>query len=94
MPLDPQPETMSIKDSSRSPTSEEGSTHSQTVSIDLQPETVAPHYPTVETVSPQYPTVETGAAQPSLTDIRAPPPSLLYFPPNYSYGCLEKKWSL
>lgn len=23
-----------------------------------------------------------------------PSPSLIYFPPNYSYGCLEKKWSL
>ena len=69
---------------SRSPTSEAGSAHYQPFSIDLQPETVTPHSPTVETRT----------AQPSLTDIRAPPPSLLYFPPNYSYGCLEKKWSL
>ena len=84
MPLDRQPETMLLKDSSRSPTSEAWSAHSQTISIDLRPETVAP----------QYPTVETEPSQPSPTDIRVPPPSLLYFPPNYSYGCLEKKWSL
>ena len=94
MPLYRQPEAMLLKDSSRSPTSEAGSAHSQTIAIDLKPETVAPQCSTVETVAPQYPTVETEPSQPSPTDIRVPPPSLLYFPPNYSYGCLEKKWSL
>ena len=77
------PETMSLNDSSRSLTSEAGSAHSQTISIDRKPETVAP----------QCSTVETEPYQPSPSDIR-PPPSLLYFPPNYSYGCLDKKWSL
>ena len=78
----------------------------QPLPVDIQPETMSPQYNfrstseagsthsqpfsidlPPETVAPQYPTVMTGPSQPYS-------PSLLYFPPNYSYGCLEKKWSL
>ena len=86
MPADCQYETMSPQDNSQSPTSEAGSAYSQTNSRDFQPETMAP----------KSSTEEARASQPSPTDLPTDrhPPSLLYFPPNYSYGCLEKKWSL